>query len=645
MLARVVSLNSASAKSFRKKISKIQCQGHTNADWTHSSSPTAIWSEAHPTRSAYGRAPRITIQSLYDVLKSSSGSQCTPIMSASGERKVSASLGRSMRGTTPRLADLASTPETPRTPPLGRSVSSLFGSPGGSFRTDDDYVVIELGSRYLRAGFPGESTPRCTLAYDPENQRRVGDYRQWDPEYAQKRRKSKKGQDWGQEYELYRMDLTQVDLGVVEDKFERIMREVYNKYFVLDTKPRRILLALPPKMPHPLMSTLLDVLFGSVQAPSITLMSSPVLSTVAAGLRSALVVDIGWAETLITAVCEYREVQEHRTIRAGKLLSEEMAKVLNVAQDEQLGERNDDDISFEEAEEVLSRVGWCKSKPKSNRRTLYFPARTSPILEEFEDAVETPEPTVTIPLSKGFPPSQITIPFASLAKPAEAALFATETALNEFDNDELPLHHLIYRALLVLPIDIRRICMSRIVITGGVSALPGLKSRILAELEALVQTKGWDPVRNYGTASARHEQSLRQKMEALELRKQEGEDKVSESLDSDNPLPAAQRPHDAWIHEANLAETARKNAPPPESMVGGVVRGVETLGAWAGASLVAQQRVRGIVEIDRERYLQYGLQGASKEKEVSVVPQRQSMGPGVGRSAGERASWTLGVWA
>lgn len=565
-------------------------------------------------------------------------------MAASGERKVSASLSRSVRGTAPRLADLASTPESPRTPTLGRSVSSLFGSPGGSFRTDDDYVVIQVGARFVRAGFPGESSPRCTLAYDPDNQRRVGDYRQWDPEHAQTRRSPKKGHEWGREFELYRMDLGQVDLGVVEDRFERVLRDVYNKYFVLDTKPRRILLALPPKMPHPLMSTLLDVLFGSVQAPSITLLSSPVLSTVAAGLRAALVVDIGWAETIVTAVCEYREVHEERTVRAGKLLSEEMAKVLNVALDEHAGYQERDDISFEEAEEVLSRVGWCKSKPRSNRRTLYFPARTSPILEEFEDAVETPEPTVTIPRPKASPPSEITVPFANLAKPAENALFATETALNEFDDHELPLHHLIHRALLSLPIDVRRLCMSRIVITGGVSALPGLKSRILAELEALVHVKGWDPVRNYGTASARHELILRQQREALELQRQEGDDKITESPDPDSPLPAGLRGHEEDNTDAKLARVALRNGPPSASLTGGIVRGVETLGSWAGASLVAQQRIRGIVEIDRERYLQHGLQGASKEKEVSVVPQRQSMGPNVVRGSGERASWTLGVW-
>ncbi|KAF2024298.1 actin-like ATPase domain-containing protein [Setomelanomma holmii] len=567
---------------------------------------------------------------------------------ATGERKVSASLNRSVRGTTPRIADLASTPESPRTP-LGRSTSYGFGSPGGSFRTEDDYVVIEVGSRFVRSGFPGESAPRCTLAFGPDEQRRVGDYRQWDPDYGQKRRKRKRGQDWGQDYELYRMDLSKVDLGLVEDKFERAMRETYNKYFLLDTKPRRILLAMPPRMPHTLMSTLLDVLFTSFQAPSITLMSNPVLSTVAAGLRSALVVDIGWAETVVTAVCEYREVQERRSVRAGKMLSEDMAKVLNAELDDdaETGAPKAG-ISFEEAEEVLTRVGWCKQNPRSNRRTLYFPAREAPVLEEFEDAVESPPPTITIPFPKHTPPTDLRVPFASLAKPAESALFASDMALGEFDDEDLPLHQLIYRTVVHLPVDVRRLCMSRMVITGGVSSMPGLKTRILKEVEVLAHIKGWDIVRSYGRASAQHEERMRNQRDDAETRRQEGEDKFPGSPDSQGlpaPLPAGLQEPEVDNIDTKMTHLSLRNGPPPVCSIGGIVRGVETLGAWAGASLVAQQRIKGIVEIERERYLQHGLQGASREKETSVVQQRQSMGPGLAKGAGERASWTLGVWA
>jgi actin-related protein len=445
------------------------------------------------------------------------------------------------------------------------------------------------------------------------------------------------------------MDLSDLDLGVVEDKFERAVREAYSKYFLLDPKPRRILLALPPLMPRPLLSTILTVLFGNFQAPSITLMSSPVLSTVAAGLRSALVVDIGWAETTVTGIYEYREVHSRKTVRAGKLLTEEMARMLNSELNE--SSSNPDvqkaQVSFEEAEEVLCRVGWCKIRPKSDRSTVYFPARASPVLEEFEDAKESPDPTLTIPFPRSEPPTDLTILFSSLAKPAEAALFAPDTPLNEFDDHELPLHRLLYVALLSLPVDVRRLCMSRIVITGGVSDLPGLKSRLLAELEALVQRHGWDSVRSYGSATAKHEALLRRRREISEPRFSETP-KITESTDPDvipTPLSAGlQDPEDDPI-TSKLAHMSLKTDLPSSCSFGGVIRGVETLGAWAGASLVAQLRIRGIVEIEREKFLQHGLHGASREKETSVIPQRQSMGPGARPGAGERGSWTLGVWA
>ncbi|KAJ4986978.1 Actin-related protein 10 [Stagonosporopsis vannaccii] len=591
-------------------------------------------------------------------------------MSISGERKVSASLGRSVRGTTPRLADLASTPETPRTP-LQRGTSSLYGSPGGNYRTDDEYVVVELGSRFVRAGFPGENAPRCTLPFGPDRQRRVGDYRQYDPAYRQKRRQRKivqvqgehenlfharKLQQWGEDHGLYCLDITKVDMELLGDKFERAMREAYTKYFLLDSKPRRVSLALPPRLPHALISKVLDILFKSFHAPSITLMSNPVLSTVAAGLRSALVVDIGWAETLVTAVCEYREVHEKRSLRAGKWLSEEMARVLNIELDENAAaDAPKADISFEEAEEVLTRVGWCKPSSRGHRRTVYFPANEAPVLEEWEDAVEHPPPTVTIPLPKHTAPTELKIALATLAKPAENILFESEASSKKkddeevrFDDEEFPIHHLVYRTLVALPVDVRRLCMSRIVITGGVADMPGLKTRILKEVEALVLSRGWDPVKTYGKCAARHEEQFRSRQHNLPAKMPTGADKVSESLDTPTApasLPAGFQEPEIDNIDIKLANTSLKNGPPLECSIGGTIRGAQTLGAWAGASIVTNQRIRGIVEIERERYLQHGLQGASRDKEVSVIPQRQSMGPGVARGAGERVSWTLGVWA
>jgi hypothetical protein len=124
---------------------------------------------------------------------------------------------------------------------------------------------------------------------------------------------------------------------------------------------------------------------------------------------------------------------------------------------------------------------------------------------------------------------------------------------------------------------------------------------------------------------------------------QEGEDTFS---DQNTPVSVGLKEPEEDVIDQKLAHLSLRNGPPPSSSVGGTIRVVETLGTWAGASLVAKERIKGIVEIERERFLQYGLQGATREKEVSVVPQRMSMVPNMGRgAAGERASWTLGVWA
>ena len=565
------------------------------------------------------------------------------IAMATAERKVPGTLNARVRGTTPRLPDVG---ESPRTPLL-RSISSTYGSPGASFRTEDEYVVLELGSRFLRGGLPGESAPRCTLAFGPDTQRRVGDYRPWDPAYTHTRRKRRRGMQWGEQYELFRMDLGRVDLGLVEDRLERVVREAYSKYFLLDTKPRRILLAMPPKMPHALMSSVLDVLFTSFQAPSITLMSSPVLATVAAGLRSALVVDIGWAETVVTAVCEYREVYERRSVRAGRLLSEEMAKLLNAELDDTAEPGiPKSDVSFEEAEEALTRVAWCRPAPRSNRRTVYFPAREAPLLEEFEDAIESPPPTITIPLPKHTPPTELCLPFASLSKPTDTALFAPELTIQDFDEEDHPLHHLIYRTLVQLPIDVRHLCMSRIIVTGGVASLPGLKTRIQKETEMLVASRGWDPVKSYGKASAHREEKLRTLHRDRELRKKEGEDTfpTSHSQNHNHHSSSALISAAFLPHEADPIDT--KFSQLHVSPTGGSIRLVNSLGAWAGGSLVAQQRIKGLVEIERERWLKEGLAGASREKETSVLQQRMSLGAQAALGAkGERGSWTLGVWA
>ena len=133
---------------------------------------------------------------------------------------------------TRHAAAAAQTSGSPHTP-LSRSVSSLYGSPTANFRLEEEtLLVFEFGARYMRAGFAGENSPRCLIGYSFEQQRLVGDYRQWALGYEARSRKRKRGQDWGKDYELWRMNVEEVDLDLVEDKVERVLREAEHEYLI-----------------------------------------------------------------------------------------------------------------------------------------------------------------------------------------------------------------------------------------------------------------------------------------------------------------------------------------------------------------------------------------------------------------------------
>ncbi|KAL9118883.1 MAG: hypothetical protein Q9187_004566 [Circinaria calcarea] len=564
-----------------------------------------------------------------------------------------------------RVPDIPSSPHTPQ-----RSTSSAFSSPATSYRTEEDALIFEFGSRYFRAGFAGENAPRCTLGFGPEESRRVGDYRRWLPGYNERPRKTCRIQEWGNDYQLWRMDIREVDLGLVEDKVERAVREACNQYLLLDAKSRRVVLVLPSVLPHPLLSALLSTIFTNFQNPTITLFSAPSMAVMAAGLRSGLVVDIGWNESVVTGVCEYREMLHRRTTRAMRLVSLEMAKLLQqeqkkqgqlkARQDQSLAGSPDDRVlvDLEHAEEVTIRLAWCQNIADAsvpNNQNHNMDARLHTLHIDEVSSSNNPSSPRDIKSDTSIPVSlhsssfaQMKLPFSTFSQPVETVLFARNQSLHDLDDHEQSLPLLIYKSLLSLPPDLRGLCMSRIIITGGGSNIPGLKTRLISELSRLVEQRGWDPV--VGKAA----DERRRRLTEIHINRQSAAAKPhsttkSTEKNTDRPPdtasshPAAQEPQ---VPDPIAEKLRRNEATLGKPTVTGEIRGVETLGAWVGASLAAALKVKGIVEIERDSYLQHGLSGARRDADVSVVQQRQSFGAGVSRSGGaEKVPWTLGAWA
>src|ERR1700760_5251 len=283
-----------------------------------------------------------------------------------------------------------------------------------------------------------------------------------------------------------------------------------------------------------------------------------------------------------------------------------------------LGKTN---ITVEEAEDILTRMGWCRER-------------------ENDDSSVSDAP-VTISLGSTTVHTQL----SDLADPLEV-LFAMDTDSYDLDDENLPIHLLAYDVLLRLPIDIRKTCMSRIIITGGSSNIPGIKRRILQELKHIINIRGWDAVRNYGSArSPRKADNLHEQASNILLGPAQKQGKFTENTsttdDTATYIPAHLAPQEPDKILSKIGMQQRLNS--EVDLVEGALALFNSLGSWAGASLTIGLRVRGVVEIERDRFMSTGLLGGAVKKEISVTAQRQSMGPGVRQVGTEKSHWNLGV--
>lgn len=495
----------------------------------------------------------------------------------------------------------------PHTPPAQRSLST-FSSPGSILGRDDDAIIIELTPRCLYAGIEGDSGPQCRISYGPESSRKIGDYRAWTPGY---KRPQEDVETWGRSYELWRNNVRDMDLGLLSDMLERTVREAYNKYLLVDAGASRLVLVLPSLTPHPVLETVLSTLFQRWKYSSITLLPASTMSVISAGVRSALVVDIGWEETTATAIYEYREIDCKRSIQAVKKLSQVFASTLKKVKDAQPGGSS---LRFDHGfiEDILFRVMATVNNHDFESNDL---SSSSTVDSDFEIEWPGQPSTRLVKISK--------TEFIKLLK----NIFIIDKGNSHPDDHETPLPQLVYRSLLTLSPDVRGICMSRIIFTGQGSESLSVRNQILQGVNLLIERHGWSTVR--GQHAADHRKGLSEIAQGR-----------SNPTDAKHNL---QLPVGKDYVEERLRKQKAKLLQP---VTQGDLREVRSLGAWTGASLLTSLKIRGFVEIDRERFLSHGLSGASREVDISVVPPQRmsSFGLPTSNKSADRSSWTLAGW-
>ncbi|EXJ87863.1 hypothetical protein A1O1_04790 [Capronia coronata CBS 617.96] len=506
---------------------------------------------------------------------------------------------------------------SPHTP--SRYISSVQSSPGSSFfRAEEDPIIIELDARELNAGFQGESGPQCTIPFTPRNSRRIGDYREYLPDYKRRRAEL---QTRCKEYELWRNDLSDVNLGLLEDKLERAVREVYNKHLLVDAGAARLVLVLPSLVPHPILSTILTLLFERWKYSSVTLLPAPAMTIAAAGLRSGLVVDLGWEETVITAIYEYREVQVRRSTRAMKALTLKVGEVLGIVRNEQDVQFRDTLLlDFDFVEDFIDRAGACHAMLVDVDEDLVTMVEAMQVQQQADSKSRSENRAkIVIDWPTGTSSRPIAIPRHALHLACVDAIVGKKNETRP-DDHEQSVGQLLYSTLRSLSSDVRAICMPRIVFSGRGARVAGLSQRILDTTESIVSQYGWSAVR--GNRLPVKRAGLAELAQARAA-----------------PADARHNLNSPGANDFVEERLAKQKSKDVDLSVPVALRQVDTLGPWAGASLVASLKAKSFVEIDREKFLSHGLSGAQREFETNVVSQRT----GTVRS-GERASWTLAGW-
>ncbi|KAK5051893.1 hypothetical protein LTR84_002696 [Exophiala bonariae] len=504
----------------------------------------------------------------------------------------------------------------PHTPPT-RHISSAHSSPGSSlFRTEDDPIIIELDPRYVLVGFQGESGPQCCLRFTPETNRRVGDYRSYLPGYSRRKEDVKTKSS---EYELWRADLRDVDLGLVEDKLERAVREAHNKYLLVDAGIVRLILVLPSLVPLPVLDTVLRLCFEKFKYSSITLLPTPAMTVASAGLRSGLVIDIGWEETVVTSIYEFREVHVRRSTRAMKLLVWKIAEFLETVRLQQNDSIKDLlRLDFDFVEEFILRAGACHALVPTEEEDLEQKTASIDLVKDgAKPATDGASQTFAVDWPTSTSVHRVLISRRALQTACLDAFTGSQDD-NHPDDHEQPIDLLIYTSLLSISSDVRSICISRIIFSGRqASSIRGLSQYVLRSVGSLMKQYGWTAVRGKNINSKRSGLS---------------------ELAHGRATPADARYHSTIPAEGVPWEDQllRQKA---KSNVTAALQQVESLGPWAAASLVSSLKAKSFVEIEREKFLTHGLNGAHREVDHAAVTQRA-----ITSKPGEKVNWTLAGW-
>ncbi|KAJ3161009.1 Actin- protein 10 [Geranomyces variabilis] len=339
-----------------------------------------------------------------------------------------------------------------------------------SIYTTEDRIVLDLGSLYWKCGFSGEPRPRHilptrTVALAPGPAAREGCCSP------------------GTIQPLWDLNFGNAHLPLLRNILARLLRELYHRYLLIDSKARKVVLCEGPLFPTAIKQVIADILFRELEVPSINFVPASVAALLTGGNTTGLVVDCGNLETTALLVYDGRAlIYNVQSIPlAGSSVTKRLRTLLKVhgklvrdgqpagAVPEELLNRFPNDV-WEEMKVQMCVVG---ERPIVSRTPLPEVVHGDRRLRTYESAV--PESSWTIDGRES-----IVIPGWVRERAAEV--------LFEGDEDVRSISTAVADALLKCNADLRTEMAQSIVLIGGTSMLPGFSARLMQDLRDALES-------------------------------------------------------------------------------------------------------------------------------------------------------------
>lgn len=340
----------------------------------------------------------------------------------------------------------------------------------------DNIVILEIGNRIVRAGVAGRNTPACEIHVEsvwsdlPQMKNYQNSHLYASLWSIREISGEKHWQDGTENEPWYIKD----PIKRMESVLEAILRQAFNEELLVDPRTQRIAIVENPFWPNQIRKSIVKVLFKHLHVLSVVFIPSPVLDLIAAGLRSGIVVDIGWEETTVHPVYDLRHLitESRSSVRGSKLLFDETKELLQNALNSQVSGQ---EVTFNDTQKAVAGALYAGTdNPVGAAVRMVVPgsSNTPPIAK-----------TRTFELQCG-----TTLQVSNKVLQSAVTSTLLSSSPNPDDN-ELSIPLLISNVIEHLSHDVRGTTQSTIVFVGSATRIPGLQSKILSELRRILRKK------------------------------------------------------------------------------------------------------------------------------------------------------------